>query len=293
MQNNVISLLNRKRSFLEHRQVVEAISQHFLTSPGTADEDAVSLRLKFNAWLKDKFGAECDGNDPKSLKNRFHAALGEALTETAPSRALVVYVPHIPAKQDALEHITLTPSHGDWWRAFAVAAIVFLTTAWFVSTLAQASAHNQEIFRLDAHTRVASTNESAFQRVNDGKGLRVTSSAEAPPSGGSTGGVFLQLPSAIEQAVSGRSIEVTIEAEPLAANSAEQFAVAYSTSDVGNSGWQKFDITQEDRVFAFQYDVPRHPRGQTPSQDFLGIWADTASSGAGVMIKNVSIQIVR
>ncbi|MEO1747972.1 MAG: hypothetical protein AAFR27_05030 [Pseudomonadota bacterium] len=288
-----MSLLKKQDAFLEHREIIAAIKNCWLTSKPTASEDAVSLRLRFNTWLNSAFDSKKDKQTIDRLKMRFHAALDEALNSVVDPRALVLYVPMLPARHSPIgTTISLMPSPADWWRSLAVTTLVFFTTAWLISNLGSTAPYDRQVFHLSKFTRVATDGKNAFQRGSDGKSIRLTSRAVRPATSGRPGGVSLKLPTEIEQAVSGKLIEVTVEVEPLATNAAGQFAVAYSTAAVGDSGWQKFDLREGQTVFSFRYKVPEHPEGKLPSKDFIGIWADTSGQGAGVLIKDVSIGVI-
>lgn len=90
--------------------------------------------------------------------------------------------------------------------------------------------------------------------------------AVAAPSG-VTGGFSIRLPDAVERAVSGRRITVmTVARAAVAANA--RFAAAYSTNDVGNSGWRWFDAGARWDYFHMQFDVPQMRKA---NGDFLGL----------------------
>ena len=83
----------------------------------------------------------------------------------------------------------------------------------------------------------------------------------ASPGGRTTGAVF-RISADREAEVSGKTVEVHIVARggPLAA--------AYSTADVGNSGWKQFKGSQAWTVSSFRYEVPVMDAGKG---DFIGI----------------------
>jgi hypothetical protein len=89
-------------------------------------------------------------------------------------------------------------------------------------------------------------------------------------SHGATEGYSIRLPDTIEAAASGRLILVNVVAR--AADCAQsRFALAYSTNDVGNSGWRWQDAGPEWSVFTVEYDVPVMKLG---NGDFVGILPD-------------------
>lgn len=88
---------------------------------------------------------------------------------------------------------------------------------------------------------------------------------EEAPSGGLTGGVAVRLPADLEDRASGHRIRVTVRAA--ASRERGRLGVAYSTSDVGNSGWQAFELSEASADTTFEYDVPVKNNG---NGDFLG-----------------------
>ena len=108
-----------------------------------------------------------------------------------------------------------------------------------------------------------------------------------PASSGTTGGAYLTIPERIALGFANKRIKVTVYAKQPSSNASSSFAVAYSTSDVGNSGWQSFTPTTSWAPYSFVYDVPVPNAGGT---DFLGIWADTSNSGKSILIDNIVIE---
>jgi hypothetical protein len=115
-----------------------------------------------------------------------------------------------------------------------------------------------------------------------------TSTNTAPASTGTTGEPYITIPEEIALAFAGKRIKVSIIAKQPASGASSEFAVAYSTSDVGNSLWHYFTPTTSWQVFTFTYDVPEPNSGGT---DFLGIWGDTSGGGNGVLVDNLQISM--
>lgn len=102
-----------------------------------------------------------------------------------------------------------------------------------------------------------------------GKGVHLAGARTDAPSAGVTGGYSIQVPDAIEAAASGKRVRVTVTAcSPSKAPSA--FAVAYSTNEVGNSGWNEFTASTKPADFTFAYDVNPMVNG---NGDFVGVRA--------------------
>jgi hypothetical protein len=109
-------------------------------------------------------------------------------------------------------------------------------------------------------------------------------------SAGSTGGYSIRLPDPIEFAASGGRVSVNVVAR--AAGSAQsRFALAYSTNEVGNSGWRWQDAGPEWSVFTMEYDVPVMKNGNS---DFVGILPDAEGrSGTEFCYLSVNITVRR
>ena len=93
---------------------------------------------------------------------------------------------------------------------------------------------------------------------------------KALPSG-TTGGCSIRLPDQVEAAASGHHITVRIIARASGSDQSH-FAVAYSTNEVGNSGWRKFTAGPEWSIHTMEYDVPVMKEGRG---DFIGILPDS------------------
>ncbi|MDT8895632.1 hypothetical protein RSO41_13320 [Halomonas sp. I1] len=113
-------------------------------------------------------------------------------------------------------------------------------------------------------------------------------------SGGSTSsggrpGTGKKIPERTALQFGGRRIRVTLDAKRPGNNSTSEFAVSYSTADVGNSGWHRFSPTRSWRQYSFLYDVPDPSSG---NHDWIGVWADTSGNGRGVLIDNMRIEVL-
>lgn len=84
-------------------------------------------------------------------------------------------------------------------------------------------------------------------------------------STGKTGGVSVRVPAAIETQASGGSVRVVVRA--YASQEGSELGLAYSTNDVGNSGWLRYPLTQTPADYVFNYVVPRMQHG---NGDYLG-----------------------
>lgn len=86
-----------------------------------------------------------------------------------------------------------------------------------------------------------------------------------PAASGKTGGASFAVPVDAEKAFSGKTIKIKVVSS---ANKAGEAALAYSTNEVGNSGWIAFPVTTEDSVAEIEFAVPPMVEGLG---DFIGI----------------------
>ncbi|MDV6344292.1 hypothetical protein [Nitrosomonas sp. Is37] len=96
------------------------------------------------------------------------------------------------------------------------------------------------------------------------------------PTGGITGGYSIRLPDEIEATASGHHITVSIIARASGSDQS-RFAVAYSTNEVGNSGWRRFTGGAEWAVYTMEFDVGVMKEGRG---DFVGILPDSEGNPA-------------
>jgi hypothetical protein len=111
--------------------------------------------------------------------------------------------------------------------------------------------------------------------------LFVKGTLNEPISNGKTSGVSIAVSPEAEQAFSGKKITIRIVSS--AYQPGEAF-LAYSTNEVGNSGWVSFPVTTEDSVATITYDVPPMAAGLG---DFIGI----DPNGNEVTIKAIVVDI--
>ena len=121
--------------------------------------------------------------------------------------------------------------------------------------------------------------------------LLVTYSGVSDPNsyGGSSGAAWVDIQEQIALVFAGNLIRVTVFAKQPDANASAEFALSYSTAEVGNSGWERFSPTASWGKFTFTYDCPEPINGGT---DNLNIWGDTSNSGKGVLIDSIYIEAI-
>ncbi|MBU1173850.1 MAG: LysM peptidoglycan-binding domain-containing protein [Alphaproteobacteria bacterium] len=108
-----------------------------------------------------------------------------------------------------------------------------------------------------------------------------------PTAGKQTGAIAFLVPEAIETELGGHAIRVTLVGKASPKNG--PFQVAYSTNDVGTSGWKKLRFDRETSSASFTYDVKPVKDGKG---DYFGIQPDPANSGQALDIKAIVIEIV-
>jgi hypothetical protein len=101
-------------------------------------------------------------------------------------------------------------------------------------------------------------------------------------------GIYLSLPEAFEKAASGQIVRVTLAARRSPDSPNAAFAVDYSTSDVGNSGWQRFPLTDDLTIQSFTFAVPPMNAG---NGDFIGILPDPVNSVGSVEIAWITAEV--
>lgn len=125
----------------------------------------------------------------------------------------------------------------------------------------------------EADLRVA---EGISYRTTEVGGVTVAEISGVPEealSSGFTGGVGVTLPGDLEARASGHQVRVTVRAAS-AAEPGAMLGAAYSTSEVGNSGWQQFAVTTTPAEYSFVYDVAPMVNGYGDYVGFRSYGAD-------------------
>jgi hypothetical protein len=118
--------------------------------------------------------------------------------------------------------------------------------------------------------------------------LITTASGHSADSSGTTSGFRVEIPEQIALQLGGKRVRVTVFAKQPSSNAASELAIAYSTNDAGDSGWNVFTPGASYAPFSFVYDVPEPIVG---GSGYLGIWGDTSDAGLSALIDRVSINI--
>lgn len=118
--------------------------------------------------------------------------------------------------------------------------------------------------------------------------LRLAGGSTAARSSGRTDGFSLQVPDEVEAMASGQSIRLRIVARAQPGAESARLAVAYSTNDVGNSGWRWFELRPDWSVYEMLYKVPEMKTG---GGDFIGLLpGGTTASGVDIRFLAVFVQ---
>ena len=83
-------------------------------------------------------------------------------------------------------------------------------------------------------------------------------------------GVFAPLGPDYERAFAGQKIRLTVRARQGRKDPLEEFDMAYFTSGVGNTGWQRYKLTPKWKNYSLDY-TPGLPNGD-PDLDYFGVW---------------------
>jgi hypothetical protein len=124
-------------------------------------------------------------------------------------------------------------------------------------------------------------------KTGDGKTvLHLSGGDRNATSAGRTGGFSIRVPDSIEAAASGERVRVTVNARSARGAGPAEFSLAYSTNEVGNSGWRKFMVGQQFQPMSFEFDVPTMRSG---NGDYVGI---LPAPGPGVEIETLKVEAI-
>ena len=124
-------------------------------------------------------------------------------------------------------------------------------------------------------------------KTGDGKTvLHLSGGDRNAASAGRTGGFSIRVPDSIEAAASGERVQVTVNARSARGAELAEFSLAYSTNEVGNSGWRKFIVGQQFQPMSFEFDVPTMRSG---NGDYVGI---LPAPGPGVEIETLKVEAI-
>lgn len=119
--------------------------------------------------------------------------------------------------------------------------------------------------------------------LNDQGAIVLPVGPENPSAGGQTEAIAVRLPGIVEQKASGKNVKVTLLTRALNADTGLARA-AYSTRDVGSSGWIELNSSSKPTIASFTYDVPVIKNG---NGDYLGLHAPNG----GIVVEGISVSV--
>jgi hypothetical protein len=164
-----------------------------------------------------------------------------------------------------------------------------------MSTLITSAAqHADFVYKPSSQTRLNLSNRPRVAEVSlatDADGwtvLRLAGGEPAARPGGLTEGYSIRVPDAFELAASGKRVRICVVARGEPSALPTRLAIAYSTNEAGNSGWQWSIVGTEWALLTIEYDVPEMIKGWG---DFIGLLPDKPGS-TPAEIAMVSAEIV-
>lgn len=106
-------------------------------------------------------------------------------------------------------------------------------------------------------------------------------------SSGKTDGVFLTIPADVVRTIAGKTTRITAWVRQAMPKPARRFAMAYSTSGSGNSGWIVFTADTAYSDYSFDFRIPAS-RGN--SAHHIGFWADLDGDNGGIELRLVTVR---
>ncbi|ARU00905.1 LysM peptidoglycan-binding domain-containing protein [Yoonia vestfoldensis] len=122
--------------------------------------------------------------------------------------------------------------------------------------------------------------------TDEGGAVRISGHVPGLYSTGTTGGAFIRLDEDFEADAAAQTVRVSVT---LSGPEGARAALAYSTNDLGNSGWQSFILTPAPTTHSFEYAVPPLAHG---NGDFLGIDPDPDGAGHAILVHAILLEIL-
>jgi len=147
-------------------------------------------------------------------------------------------------------------------------------------------APSQKALRELRKTKVGSV---ALTEQPEGGGflLHLSGGDPAAKSDGRTEGFCIRLPEEFEREASGRKVQIKVLVRS-AGLEPTRIAIAYSTNEVGNSGWQWKDVAPSWGICKMAWKVPPMKAG---GGDFVGLMPDKSGAG-GVEVHSVLATVI-
>lgn len=146
----------------------------------------------------------------------------------------------------------------------------------------RSGAELEELFPSPGTTVVMlGSNEDSYAR------LSAHMSRDLAPS---SAGVFGTLGTAYEENFGGATIRITVRARNTKDMPSSAMELGYFTSDVGDSGWQSFELTDSYADYSFEFSPQM---SLEEGNDYIGIWPDPSGKGGAIDVQSVKVQRVR
>ena len=245
--------------------------------PGMASSDPPSRSVSSESIAPRLATSAPDGDLPVAAHSLEPAALdsvAEASGEAGPASTVL-----------GLEPPDIADTHGEPLASEPHVAPVAEDRLEFANPADARSALIAELAEEAAYTLVFTANSVPYSvgkgmehtLITDGSGitaLRIAKGEEKANSTGNTGGYSVRVPDEFEKLASGRMIKLRLLARSLdAANG--RIACAYSTNEVGNSGWRWLSFGPEWEIKSFEFNVPPMKEGRG---DFVGLLPPAAGA---------------
>lgn len=124
------------------------------------------------------------------------------------------------------------------------------------------------------------------EMTDEGGAVLISGHVPGLYSTGTTGGAFIRLDDEFEADAAANVVRVSVT---MSGPEGARAALAYSTNDLGNSGWQFFNLTAAPTTHSFDYAVPPLARG---NGDFLGIDPDPDGAGHAILVHAILLEIL-
>lgn len=124
----------------------------------------------------------------------------------------------------------------------------------------------------------------------DGPAARLRSGASFELAGNLSAGVAAFAPAEFERRISGRRIQVEIEARTTGPNPPDTVKIAYFIVGWGGSGWQDVPIQPEYSTLVIEWEGAELPAG--PYSEAIGIWPDIDGQNREILVRRMRVNIL-
>lgn len=239
-------------------EAVEPVDSLSLTLGGDLDDAALQGA---DASLAAFFGDQVTEDPDTTVREILEAVMAEP--ENVPDEVLMAAAPAADEVADVADTAVVDPDETPV-ETLAVGAVAYGANA---RPMAFRSYHGHEM-------------------TDEGGAVRLSGHVPGLYSTGTTGGALIRLDDEFEADAAAKTVRVFVT---LSGTEGARAAVAYSTNDLGNSGWHFFTLTAVPTTHSFDYAVPPLAHG---NGDFLGIDPDPDRAGHAIHVHAVLIEIL-